>query len=75
MGLYLTLEIVVSVLVILAAIKGVFVWIAHVDQNTQATERLTQSFDAFTEKIDTRLTNHETRISRLEGRQDAEGHE
>jgi hypothetical protein len=36
-----------------------------VDANTQATEKLTSAFNAFTEKINETLFDHERRISKL----------
>jgi hypothetical protein len=48
--------------------KGIFKWIARMDRNTEATERLTDSFELFSEKVGDTLTNHEHRITVLETR-------
>jgi hypothetical protein len=64
---YMILEIIVAVMLIGGGLLGLFRWFGKLERNTDATERLTAAFDAFTDRIDTRLTNHETRISQLEG--------
>lgn len=58
----------VAVCTLLGFFVGIARWIGKIERNTEATERLTNSFDVFTDRIDVRLTDHEQRISRLEGR-------
>lgn len=61
------LEILVAVVTIGTALVALVRWVGRVDRNTDATNRLTAAFELFTRRIDDRLTDHETRISRLEG--------
>jgi hypothetical protein len=45
---------------------GIARWTARVDRNTEATDRLTTSFDTFSEKVQGKLSDHEVRITILE---------
>jgi hypothetical protein len=56
---------------VLIAVGGVlfalFKWIGKLNENTKATEKLTVAFETFAGQIQNRLTDHESRISHLEG--------
>jgi hypothetical protein len=41
-------------------------WTAKVDKNTEATEKLTAAYDTFTEKISTKVTDLDVRVTLLE---------
>lgn len=45
---------------------GIARWTARVDRNTEATDKLTASFDSFSDKVTGTLTDHEVRIKLLE---------
>ena len=43
-----------------------FRWVGKVDANTKATEKLTDAFNGFQEKISDRVADHEIRLTVLE---------
>lgn len=66
-----------AIIVMLGVLAGGLRWIYKqgvssqtlinsVDENTVATEKLTKSFDRFTEKTNGTLLDHEKRITRIE---------
>lgn len=65
-----TFEIITIALTILGMAVAIFRWVARMDANTAATEKLTRAFELFADKIEERLLDHERRISRLEGHGD-----
>jgi len=58
--------IIMAAIALVGLAVALFRWVAKVDENTRATERLTTAFDAFTAKIEERVLDHEKRITRLE---------
>jgi hypothetical protein len=60
------IETAASVVTVLASVWAIARWTGKVDQNTAATERLTDSFNTFTEKVTDTLADHEVRITLLE---------
>lgn len=53
---------------ILGFIWGIARWTTRIDANTSATDKLTQIFEHFVERVGTTLEDHGTRITRLETR-------
>lgn len=63
----MSVETISALCTIVALLAVIGRWVMKVDANTQATERLTRAFEAFTVKIEATLFDHERRISHLEG--------
>jgi hypothetical protein len=57
-----------SFLALAGALVMLIRWVGKIDRNTEATERLTRAFDAFSDKISGRVDDHEVRIRVLESR-------
>ena len=55
-----------SIVAIIAFLWAVARFVAKVDENTRATDRLNTSFNSFTEQVQSKLTDHEVRITVLE---------
>ena len=63
---YLAIAIIVGICTIAGMFVGFARWLGRVDRNTEATDRLTASFEKFSDKTGSALLNHEKRITRLE---------
>lgn len=59
---------IVPILALCALFYGIMRWVSKMDANTSATEKLTSVFQLFTTSVDGRFLDHESRISKLEGR-------
>jgi hypothetical protein len=57
-----------SIIALLGALLLFARWVGKVDQNTRATEKLTEAFDAFSGKIGDKVDDHEVRIRVLESK-------
>lgn len=52
--------------VIVAALYGLGRWMGKIEQNTAATEKLSNAFEEHAEKIATKVEDHEVRIRLVE---------
>lgn len=59
---------VAACLAILTFIWAVARWTTRIDLNTTATERLTQTFEHFVERVGNTLEDHGVRLTKLETR-------
>jgi hypothetical protein len=66
MGIEVIIAIIMCALALGGVARGIFKWISRMDRNTEATERLTNSFDRFADRVETNLLDHTARIVRLE---------
>lgn len=60
------IEVVAGLLPVCGLLWGIARWTAKVDRASDAIDRLTDAFNAFTEKVQGTLTDHEIRITVLE---------
>jgi type II secretory pathway pseudopilin PulG len=70
MGIEIIVAIVMCVVTLLGLLRGLGKWVAGVERNTEATDRLAQAFDAFAEKTGNTLADHEHRLTVVETRLD-----
>lgn len=68
MTLVTALELIPSFLALIGALVMFMRWVGKIDRNTQATEKLTEAFDTFSDRISLRVDDHEVRIRVLESK-------
>ncbi|HXL88356.1 MAG TPA: hypothetical protein VN969_05130 [Streptosporangiaceae bacterium] len=70
MGVEIIIAIIMCVIALLGLLRGLGKWVAGVERNTEATDRLAQAFDSFAEKTTSVLADHEHRLTIVETRLD-----